>query len=175
MKLTSVLYKKLVEEEPKLKYEYRALTNMRSSSQNANESSTTKFITTKLKFNELNALEILPQDSYDNSINLIITDGEHDPVIINTGFAKVDNKVYFPKHYSKNDSPTNVYQEQLIDRQTKLFTTVNRYPKISLKDVSDSGNLMGGNYIVYLRYTDNDSNLTDIVAESGVISIFNGD
>lgn len=41
-------------------------------------------------------------------------------------------------------------------------------------NISYYGQLKGGNYTFYLKLADNDFNKTDIIAESGLISIYKG-
>ena len=36
------------------------------------------------------------------------------------------------------------------------------------------GQLKGGNYTFYIKFADNDYNKTDVVGESGIVSIFKG-
>ena len=70
---------------------------------------------------------------------------------------------------------SNLYTENELDQQTRLFRNVTRIPKIQFKNVDYFGTLKGGNYIFYIKYSDSDYNETDIVAESGIISVFKGD
>lgn len=120
------------------------------------------------------------QDSYDGSVNLIIIGGEKTPIIINTGFSVLpDNKYKLVNREQSAD--TNKYQVNNLAEQLSLIRnsyTVNgeqvKLVNIDLESVTAGGQLKGGNYTFYLKFGDDDYNQTDIVAESGVVSIFNG-
>ena len=118
-------------------------------------------------------IEILLQNSYDDSVNMLINDGVHDIRIINSGFAKIGNTVRQTVHNGVD--PTNRYDESYMDSETKLFIYPRIYPTIDLQNVSTGGQLKCGNYVFYLKYIDDDGNTTDFICESGIISIFNGD
>lgn len=134
---------------------------------------------TELKTDELSAsaehpVDLQCQPSYDGTVNLIINDDENPPRIINTRFTKLEDNQY--KIISRNQyKQTNIYNAGTIDMQTRLFRNITRIPKIDLVNVYSSGQLMGGNYTFYIKYADNDYNKTDVVAESGLVSIFLGD
>ena len=121
------------------------------------------------------------QPSYDGSVNLILNDNNQPPRLINTGFAVTgDGKAKFvERHFGAR---TNYYEESKIDSQTRLIQNSTKFSYIDLGDgeygnlegLQTGGELKGGNYTFYLRYGDSDGNKTDIVCESGIISVFNG-
>lgn len=118
-------------------------------------------------------VDIECQPSYDGTVNLIINDDYNPPRIINTRFSKIEDNRY--KIINRNQKEqTNLYKEGKIDQQTRLFRNINTIPKIDLINVSNIGQLMGGNYTFYIKFADNDYNKTDVVAESGIVSIFKG-
>lgn len=120
-----------------------------------------------------NPLNIECQPSYDGTVNLIINDDKNPPRIINTRFTKIEDNKY--KIINRNQlEQTNLYKKSKIDQQTRLFRNINTIPKFDLMNVFNSGQLLGGNYIFYAKFADNDYNKTDIVAESAPISIFKG-
>ena len=120
-----------------------------------------------------NPLNIECQPSYDGTVNLIINDDKNPPRIINTRFTKIEDNKY--KIINRNQlEQTNLYKKLKIDQQTRLFRNINTMPKFDLMNVFNSGQLLGGNYIFYAKFADNDYNKTDIVAESAPISIFKG-
>lgn len=132
------------------------------------------FCTNELPLDIHNPVDILISPSYDGSVNLMLTDNKHVPRIINSGFAKKENnQCEYIKRYGK-DKHTNNYIPGIVESQTRLFTSIDIYPTISLQSVSSGGNLQGGNYTFYFKYADADDNLTDFVGESGIVSIFNG-
>lgn len=120
------------------------------------------------------------QDSYDGSVNLVIIGGEKTPIIINSGFSVLSDDKY--KLIDREQSAdTNKYQVENLAEQLSLirnsYTLAGEEIKltnIELKSVEAGGQLKGGNYTFYLKFGDDDYNQTDIVAESGVVSIFNG-
>jgi hypothetical protein len=131
------------------------------------------FCTSSIKYDLQSSTSILCQYSYDDSINLILNNGLEKPRIINSRFAKLKDNTFEVIDRNQTNS-TNLYNEQYIDSQTDLFLRSNSFPKFSLVDIDLGGNLMGGNYTFYIKYADEDGNLSDIVGESGIVSIFHG-
>ena len=111
------------------------------------------------------------QDSYDGSVNLILVDGKHKPRIINSGFSVLPNNQYkFVNR--KQDVVTNIYND--INKESELIRTSNVLTNVDLLGVQSGGQFKGGNYTFYIKFGDADYNQTDVVAESGIVSIFNG-
>lgn len=111
------------------------------------------------------------QDSYDGSVNLILVDGKHKNRIINSGFSVRPNNKY--KFVNRNQSvETNIYND--LDKESELIRTSNVLTNIDLLGVQSGGQFKGGNYTFYIKFGDADYNQTDVVAESGIVSIFNG-
>ena len=111
------------------------------------------------------------QDSYDGSVNLILVDGKHKPRIINSGFSVLPNNQYkFVNR--KQDVVTNIYND--INKESELIRTSNVLTNIDLLGVQSGGQFKGGNYTFYIKFGDADYNQTDVVAESGIVSVFNG-
>ena len=130
------------------------------------------FRTTLFNFDPEYPVTIDVQDSYDGSVNLILTDGKNPPRMINSGFSVNGN------HYeilARNQSEaTNTYNEKSFDLETRLILTTNNIVNVDLKNVQPGGQLKGGNYTFYIKFGDDDYNQTDVVAESGIVSIFKG-
>lgn len=61
-----------------------------------------------------------------------------------------------------------------FDTDTSLIKRVNEFPIVEYEGVINSGSLKVGNYTFYFKYCDYDGNETDIIAESGLVSIFKG-
>lgn len=111
------------------------------------------------------------QDSYDGSVNLILVANERKPRIINSGFSVTSNNKY--KFIKRRKSvETNIYTD--IDKESELIRTSDIITNVQLLDVKAGGQFKGGNYTFYIKFGDSDFNQTDIVAESGVVSVFNG-
>lgn len=111
------------------------------------------------------------QDSYDGSVNIIIVADKCKPRIINSGFSVLpDNKYKFVNR--KQKATTNIYKD--INKESELIRTSDVLTNIDLLGVQAGGQFKGGNYTFYIKFGDGDFNQTDIVAESGIVSIFNG-
>lgn len=154
--------------EGDLAHEYNPLHNKLNE-----DGSVGDFITEEIDFNLNKPVNIECQPSYDGTVNLIINDDMNPPRIVNTRYTVLEDNRY--KRIERNQTEqTNLYKEGVIDSQTRLFRNLNKIPKIELLNVTYHGQLKGGNYTFYLKLADNDFNKTDIVAESGLISIYKG-
>lgn len=137
------------------------------------ENSIGDFVTNEISYNLKNFVDIETQLSYDDSINLILNNNEEAPRIINTQFRVLGNNRY--EYLTRNQNvATNLYREGHIDSTTDLFLRSSNWPVIDLVNVTETGQLMGGNYTFYIRYCDEDYNETEVVSESGIVSIFKG-
>ena len=111
------------------------------------------------------------QDSYDGSVNLILVADGCKPRIINSGFSVLPDNKY--KFVNRNQTvATNVYDD--IYKESELIRTSDVLTNIDLLGVKQGGQFKGGNYTFYIKFGDADFNQTDIVAESGIVSVFNG-
>ena len=132
------------------------------------------FDTDELTFDIHHPVDILPQYSYDGSVNLIINDGKNQPKLINSRFSPLGKGLYQIVD-RKGDNDTNIYdQGSQFQSDTSLYKTYVGIPKLEFINVYQNGNLPIGNYHFYFRYVDADGNETDFVAESGLVSIFKG-
>lgn len=156
--------------EGDITWEYNPLRNMKDEDDQITEF---RVSNDTLNLNLSNPIDIECQPSYDGTVNLIANDDENPPRIINTRFSLLENNRY--KIINRNQiKQSNIYNKDTIDRETRLFRNIQKIPKFELNKVSYFGQLQGGNYIFYLKYADDDFNQTDIVAETGIISIFHG-
>ena len=132
------------------------------------------FETDELHFSLENPVNILPQYSYDNSVNLILNDGLNPPKLINSRFSATErNKYQVCNRKGNNDS--NIYdQGDQFNIDTSLYKKLNRIPRIKYLGVGYGGNLSVGNYHFYFRYVDDDGNMSDFFGESGLVSVFIG-
>ena len=164
-------------QEGDMAHEYRPLRNKLLSGQQTEENikakDLTDFRTKEISVDLNNPLNIECQPSYDGTVNLIINDDSHPPRIINSRFTTIEDNRYRIINRNQKEQ-TNIYEENLIDQQTRLFRNIQQIPRIQLKSVDYFGQLKGGNYTFYVKFADNDFNKTDVVCESGQISIFNG-
>ena len=132
------------------------------------------FITDNLKLSLDNPVHIIPQYSYDGSVNLIINDGLNIPRLINTRFSATGRNTYEIVD-RKGSGDTNIYDEgEQFDIDTSLYKIVNDIPKVTFLGTPSGGNMRVGNYHFYFKLADSDGNESDFVAESGLVSIFIG-
>lgn len=130
------------------------------------------FRTKGLGYSTLTPVTIEIEPSYDGSVNLILTDGKNPVRIINSGFSVLPNDEY--KLIERNQTvETNAYDGSKLE-DLNLIRTTNILTNVDLIEVTSGGQLKGGNYTFYLKFGDADYNQTDIVAESGIVSIFKG-
>ena len=167
MRHTLNVEKQLLEGD--LNHQYSALLNLRSEDGTIDEFIVNKKLNLSLKY----PLNIECQPSYDGTVNLIINDDFNPPRIINTRFSKIENNRFVIVNRNQR-SQSNIYNKNNVDSETRLFRTVSEFPVIDMTRINDDGQLIGGNYTFYIKFADSDENETDIVCESGIISIFNG-
>ena len=154
----------------KITYQYRPLNNC------INESEQVAIFRTKyLNFDLKHPVTIDIQKSYDNSVNLIINDGNNIPRLINSGFAVTSQNDYeIPKRTDDTTQKYKLSDQKTFDIVTSLVKRYNKIPKIKFNGVLNGGNMKVGNYVFYFKYADADDNETDIIAESGIVSCFQG-
>lgn len=133
------------------------------------------FETDELSFDLNHPVDIIPQYSYDGSVNLIINDGTNQPKLINSRFSPTERNQYQIID-RKGDNDANIYDQGyqfFID--TSLHKKTKSIPSIKYQGTFSSGNLSIGNYHFYFKYMDADGNESDFFAESGLVSVFIGD
>ena len=132
------------------------------------------FITDEFKCSLEHPIHIVPQASYDGSVNLIINDGLNIPRLINSRFSATGKNTYEIID-RKGNNDTNIYdQGEQFDIDTSLYKRIVKIPKIDYLGSSAGGNLKVGNYHFYFKLSDADGNETDFVGESGLVSVFIG-
>lgn len=132
------------------------------------------FITDELNFDLNNPINITPQWSYDNSVNLIINDGKNPPRLVNSRFSPTERNKYQVCN-RKGNNDTNIYSRgDNFDIDTSLYKKIVSIPKLKFQGVHYGGDLKVGNYHFYFKYVDDDGNESDFFAESGLVSIFIG-
>ena len=154
----------------KLVYEYSPFKNYRKKD---GKGQLEDFETNELNLSLENPVNILPQWSYDNSVNLIINDGKNTPKLINSRFS-VTGQNQYQIIDRKGNNDTNIYDEASFDIDTSLYKNYTKIPKLKFSGVTSGGILPVGNYYFYFTYSDSDGNETDFFAESGLVSIFKG-
>ena len=170
---TANLQLKQYKTEGDIRHQYNALHNIKNADGTISDFNTKELNTHQLHIDLSKPLDLQCQPSYDGTVNLIINDDTNPPRIINSRFSVIEDNRYRVINRNQKEQ-TNLYDVTKVDQQTRLFRTIDRIPRIELKRVLSTGCLPGGNYTFYIKYADNDYNKTDIVAESGIVSIFNG-
>ena len=182
---------KLIKPEGWLAYEYNPLHNYRSNLWvNSNDYSVTSdtkqdgylapgtlldFDTeaSNLGFSIRYPVDILTQQSYDGSINLILNDNLNKPRMINSRFTvRSQNKYQIVDRTGSTD--TNIYDANQFDIDTSLYKIYNTIPEITFNGIKTGGNLKVGNYVFYFKLCDSDGNETDFVGESGIVTCYIG-
>lgn len=176
--LTYRMRAKVFRQKGDLKYEYNPFRNMFSSGTkeiiNGNEVVTdvgklTDFRVKDLGFNLNHPVEMTIQPSYDGTANVILNDNLNPPRLINSRFTPTEDMRYEIIDRSGNND-TNVYKEEFLNQNTRLFKTSENIPYITYDGLYEGGHLEVGSYTYYLKYVDADGNESDIIAESGLIS-----
>lgn len=130
-------------------------------------------VTDNLTFSLRNPVDILTQQSYDGSVNLILNDNLNQPRMINSRFTvRAGNKYEVVDRTGSAD--TNLYDDEQFITDTSLYKIYNTIPKITFNGLDTGGNLKVGNYVFYFRLCDADGNETDFVGESGIITCYIG-
>ena len=155
-----------------LDWSYKPFFNMRLN-KGETRGSLAELDTEKLNFSLTAPVDMIPQQSYDGSVNLIINDKRNPPRLINSRFT-VREKNTYERVDRLGENDTNIYDVDKFQLQTSLQKLYSLIPVVQFNGETPSGNLRVGNYIFYFAYCDADENETDIVAESGVVSIFKG-
>lgn len=160
-------------------YEYRPLQNMKTKEKvveggkEIEKDVVGDFDTKEISYDVLHPVDIECQPSYDNSVNTILNDDKNPPRMVNTAFSLLEDNTY--KRVIRNQrKQTNYYSENDISTETRLQRISNTFCKIDFGSISEGGSCKGGNYTFYIRYADEDGNLTPFVAESGQFVVFNG-
>lgn len=150
--------------EGDLVYIFKPFRNMLNSSKEIVD-----FSTKDLNFSLNSPVDIEIQASYDGTVNLILTDNLNPPRMVNSRFSATEGKRYYVvDRFGSND--TNLYDYDKMDRQTRLYKTINKIPRLSFVGLKQDGKLAVGNYVFYFRLVDADDNETDIITESGIVS-----
>ena len=101
----------------------------------------TDFDTDELEFDVNHPVDILPQYSYDGSVNLIINDGKNPPRLINSRFSPLGRGKYQIVD-RKGDNDTNIYdQGAQFESDTSLYKTYVGIPKLEFVNVYQNGTI----------------------------------
>lgn len=157
----------------KIVYEYNPLFNYRPGVVPGEIKDLVTTGSSQLNFDLEHPVDILCQKSYDGSVNLILNDNKNQPRLINTRFTVRENNTYERVDRTGN-TDTNLYDESEFEIDTSLLKKYINIPKVNFQGVYYGGTLQVGNYTFYFKLSDGDGNETDIVAESGIVTIHMG-
>ena len=157
----------------KMVYEYNPLYNYRPESKNGLIDNLITEGESQLNFDLEHPVDIICQKSYDGSVNLILNDGKNQPRLINTRFTAKENNTYERVDRTGN-TDTNLYDESEFEIDSSLLKKYINIPKVNFQGVFYGGNLPVGNYTFYFKLADADDNETDIIADSGIVTIHMG-
>jgi len=155
-----------------IKQEYSPLMNFSHSTVDAILNLDTAYVynfnTPEFNFLAGRLLEIELQPSYDDSVNIIITDDYNPPRLINSRFRMHESgkKAAIADRRQKKD--TNTYSDARFGA-TRLIKRSDIIPDLVFKGVEPGGSHMGGGYRFFFKYTDSDGSLTDIIEESRLV------
>ena len=113
-------------------------------------------------------LELNLEESYDGSINMILTDKKNPPKIVNSRFYTTSSTTYNVADRSGNVD-TNIYSKENFIIEASLVKTVKSIVSVEFTGIFDGGKLPIGNYTFYFKLADADGNESDFIAESGNI------
>lgn len=113
------------------------------------------------------------QPSYDESINIIFTDNFNKPKLVNTRFTVLPDNKYIILDRSNADDD-NLYNEDNFNNTLNHIITSDKLLNIEYNGQDNNGSLPSGNYKYFFRYQTQDGNLTDVVGESFMTSVFFG-
>jgi hypothetical protein len=142
-------------------------------------SHTGPFISKKFEFERNRHIDIEIQGDFDNSVNILFTDNKNNLSIINSRFKRLESNdvVKLADRLGLNDS--NTYSKSDWDRITLIQNT--NFPVTVVDDedkpgftVAEGGYLRGGGYRYYFKYSTQEGNTTEILYESPLIPIANG-
>lgn len=160
------LFTKKLKQKGLLKYNYVPFRNLMDDKGELQD-----FTTKDLKYSLKNPVEMSISESYDGSVDIILTDDLNPPRLINSRFTTTEDKQYEIIDRS-GDKDSNLYSEESINTQTRLFKTSDKPLGIELDKVTSGGILKVGNYKFYFKYSDVDGNETKFIEESNAVSIF---
>ena len=131
------------------------------------------FTTNMLNFGS-GLLELEAQPSYDESVNLIITDDINPIKLINVRFRLDDSGKNAALADRRQIKDTNTYSEKRFSG-VNLIRQSDTIVKLTFEGVKGGGSHVGGGYRFFFRYVDSDGSLTNIIEESRLVSFAHDD
>jgi len=127
------------------------------------------FRTKEFDFDINGFVDLTLQKEYDESINFIFTDDRNPVRMINSRFKLNEDgtATIIDRRHSKD---TNTYSTKFFS-QTELILKTSEIAKLEFLGVHSGGKLKGGGYKYYFRHKNADGNVSDLIAESGLVSV----
>lgn len=108
------------------------------------------------------------ETSYDDSVNLIVSDNANPPKIVNSRFYQTNTMTYEVAD-RKGNLDTNIYREKDFKVEAGFIKAVRTITTVDFLGIKDGGYMKIGNYTFYFRLADADGNESDFIAESGKV------
>lgn len=132
------------------------------------------FTTLKLNLTEKSIVDLKLQPSYDGSVNMIFTDDSNPMRIVNSRFAVDESGMFVDLIDRRAKKDANTYNEVNF-HQTELIPRTIGIPTLTFDGVIPGGILPGGGYRYFFKYVNADGAETDIIEESRLVSVHEGD
>ena len=113
-------------------------------------------------------IELTIEPAYDESVNLIFTDKNSIPRLVNSRFYLTDSE-HFKIPERKGNVNTNIYTKENFEIESSLIKRVSKVITLDFQGISEGGSLPVGNYTFYFRLSDADDNMSDFISESGKV------
>lgn len=133
------------------------------------------FRTTVFGYSENSFVKVVIQPAYDGSVNLLLFEKDNLPRLVNTKIRRssLDNTLEVaPDRPSK--ASTNDYTASTVAEESKLIITSSQILKIALGSIESGGKLKYGTFRYYFAYMTEDFNITEIVGQSSLCTIYSG-
>jgi hypothetical protein len=116
---------------------------------------------------DIDFLDIVLQQDYDDSVNIIVSSADISPILVNSGFS-YRNKTF----YSTERDP---YVSEDLFAQVKLIIDSSTALDIEFGAITPGGSLKPGNYVYYFSYLTQDLNESEIVNQSSICQVSFGE
>jgi len=133
---------------------------------------TMPFRTALLGFDIAAFTDLTIQKDYDESVNFVFVDGINPIRLINSRFkVNTDGTATIIDREQKKD--TSTYSSRYF-QSTELIIKTDKIPQLVFDGVDAGGRLKGGGYRYFFRYKNMDGNVSDIIEESRLVIIAEG-
>lgn len=148
---------------------YRPLRNLRNASGQVGPMRSAAFNFTCRK-----AFSMAVEEDYDGTANIIWTDGVNPMRIVNSRFTVRDNFTYEIIERT-GTKETNIYEEKDFETVINLIAQSSKILNVDFNGLLPGGRLLSGNYRYFFMLETEDGNRTNVLGESGLVSVFMGD